>query len=494
VVVQGNNDLEAQRARAALLRIYRSPESFSRRVLGRPLRPYQLAPARAIIDSVLHARGLTIAVMMARQAGKNETAAHVEAYLLNRFRRRGGTFVKAAPTFDPQVRNSVRRLRSVWRQSALGPLRPDGASGLVCGRARAQFRSASPRANVVGATADILLEADEAQDIDEAHWNKAFRPMAASTNATTVLWGTAWTADTLLANTIRRLEDLQARDGRQRVFRTPWQQVAEVLPAYGRYVRGEIDRLGAEHPLILTQYALRELRQSGGMFPEAVQSMMRGTHPPCDGPEPGHEYALCIDVAGEAEDRLEGELLRDREPRRDATAATLVEVLRHAGDLQQYRVCARHHWLGRPHHELYGTLLSLVERWSPYRVVVDATGVGAGLASFLRGQLGARVRPFLFTSKTKSDLGWDFLAICRSGRFRDHLEDGSPAQGQFWREVAAADYAVGQGPNRLMRWGVADPTVHDDLLISAALCALLDREGRRPPIPSVIIEAPDMGW
>jgi len=43
-----------------------------------------------------------------------------------------------------------------------------------------------------------------------------------------------------------------------------------------------------------------------------------------------------------------------------------------------------------------------------------------------------------------------------------------------------------------MRWGVADPTVHDDLLISAALCALLDGEGRSPLVPAVIIEAPEV--
>ena len=44
---------------------------FSRYVLGRSLRRYQLEPAEAILESVLHRRGLTFAVMMARQAGKN---------------------------------------------------------------------------------------------------------------------------------------------------------------------------------------------------------------------------------------------------------------------------------------------------------------------------------------------------------------------------------------------------------------------------------------
>jgi len=43
-----------------------------------------------------------------------------------------------------------------------------------------------------------------------------------------------------------------------------------------------------------------------------------------------------------------------------------------------------------------------------------------------------------------------------------------------------------------MRWGVADPTIHDDLLISAAMSALLDQDKRGPQLPSHIIEVPDV--
>ena len=85
----------------------------------------------------------------------------------------------------------------------------------------------------------------------------------------------------------------------------------------------------------------------------------------------------------------------------------------------------------------------------------------------------------------------EFLGICNSGRFLDHRPDGGPEYQQFWREVKAADYEVLGGPNKLMRWGAADPSVHDDLLTSAALCAVLARQDRRPPLASHIIEADD---
>ncbi|NLG27583.1 MAG: hypothetical protein GX557_06705, partial [Chloroflexi bacterium] len=67
-----------------------APERFAAECLHRPLRAYQLPIARAIVDSALYGRGLTLAVKMPRQSGKNETAAHVEALLLNACRRVGG--------------------------------------------------------------------------------------------------------------------------------------------------------------------------------------------------------------------------------------------------------------------------------------------------------------------------------------------------------------------------------------------------------------------
>jgi hypothetical protein len=50
----------------------------------------------------------------------------------------------------------------------------------------------------MGATADLLREMDEAQDVDEEKYRRDFRPMASTTNALTVLYGTAWSDDCLL--------------------------------------------------------------------------------------------------------------------------------------------------------------------------------------------------------------------------------------------------------------------------------------------------------
>ncbi len=154
--------------------------------------------------------------------------------------------VQGGAHHPPQAQNSLNRLLATVQGSRLPPAFREAGYAVRVGRARALFFSAAPAARVVGATANILLEADEAQDVDEEKWNKDFRPMGASANVTTVLWGTAWTADTLLARSIRILRQAEARDGRPRVFVVPWEQVAAEVPAYGAYVRGE-SSLGRDH-------------------------------------------------------------------------------------------------------------------------------------------------------------------------------------------------------------------------------------------------------
>ena len=51
------------------------------------LRKYQEAVARAVVDSIVNQRGLSIVVMFPRQSGKNELQAQLEAYLMTIFYR-----------------------------------------------------------------------------------------------------------------------------------------------------------------------------------------------------------------------------------------------------------------------------------------------------------------------------------------------------------------------------------------------------------------------
>ena len=103
------------------------------------LRPYQAEPARAIVESVRLGLGLTFLVEMGRQMGKNELSAWVEAVLLARSMVAGGSGVKAAPTFKPQVLYSIDRLTgalersglSEWARGGGGHVGPLGRGGAV---------------------------------------------------------------------------------------------------------------------------------------------------------------------------------------------------------------------------------------------------------------------------------------------------------------------------------------------------------------------------
>ncbi len=461
-------------------------QHFSRLMMRRPLRSYQLEPAKAILDSIFNGRGLTFAVMMCRQAGKNELSGQLEAYLMNLYHRRDCQIVKASPTFKPQTVNSILRLCDRLDQSRnLAPWRRREGYMVELGKVRALFFSAGSGASVVGATASLLLEGDEAQDINADKWAKDFRPMGASTNVTTVLWGTAWTDNTLLASAIRHLKEQEARDGRRRVFTYNAEQVGAEVPPYADYVAQEVARMGRNHPLIKTQYFLETIAGEGKMFSPQRIALMRGSHQRQLEPAPGKRYALLIDVAGE--DEMEGdavERLMLANPRRDATALTIVEVEARYGELPTYRVVMRRLWLGFTHAGLYYTFKHLVRKWYPVWVVVDATGVGAGLASFLSAAFPDIVIPFQFSRRTKSDLGWDFLAIVETGRYQDYVPQDDAETRQFWYEVAACEREVVPGPARTLKWGVWEPPAydgliahgHDDLLMSAALTAVLDRQ------------------
>ena len=90
------------RRRDALFSALSSIDDFSRIVLHRPLRSYQLPPARAIIDSVRHGRGLTLAVMMARQAGKNERPLRWRPCCLTSSVDAAGIWSRPRPHFGPR--------------------------------------------------------------------------------------------------------------------------------------------------------------------------------------------------------------------------------------------------------------------------------------------------------------------------------------------------------------------------------------------------------
>ena len=81
-----------------LIEIHRDIGRFSRFVWPNvALRPYQARVAREIASSVLSGEGRQFAIVFARQSGKDETLAQLEAYLMFLHRLRGGSVLVGQP-------------------------------------------------------------------------------------------------------------------------------------------------------------------------------------------------------------------------------------------------------------------------------------------------------------------------------------------------------------------------------------------------------------
>ena len=516
-----------------------SPLTFAEHGIGIRLRSYQQPVAQAIVNSVIQGLGHSIVVIFPRQSGKNELQALVEAYLLSLYHDRPAEIVKISPTARPQSQTAMRRLERILQRSKVDVGRWQKESGYIyrVGQARIYFLSGASDSNIVGATASTLLEVDEAQDVEIDKYDREIAPMAAATNATRVFWGTAWTSRTLLARELRLARTAELADGLIRSFVSSSYEVSAEVPAYGKFVNEQIARLGRTNPLVKTQFFCEEIDAEAGMFNPARRALMQGTHPPQTSPQranlppfqgsnPGL-YAITIDVAGEDESARDEPGASLVNPGRDSTALTVFDILIPAPltpnpspladsfttNLPTYHVVARHQWTGIKHSSLFSRLTALIDLWQPTWLIIDATGVGQTLASFLLDRYPAITLPFVFTSASKSALGWNFITLIETGRYKEYQPDNSPPfqggaggrsdagslQRDFWTQVENCQYDILDGPGRLMRWGVPDGTrdprsgdlVHDDLLISAALVSELDDKPFGLAV-SKVLKAPDL--
>lgn len=473
---------------------------FTSRGGGIQMRPYQLEPAHAVLNSIQKRLGHTIVIIISRQSGKDELGANLKAYLLARFVNHEVGIVEVNPTYKPQTINAIMRLENRLSANLLTRLHWRKRSDFMrlFGKARVSFLSGDSQANVVGATADLLLIVNEAQDIDPATYDKKFAPMTASTNATRVIMGTVWTSKTLLAREVRAAREAEQKDGIQRVFLYTADDVRKIIPAYGRFVDGEIAKLGREHPLIKTQYYCEEIDAQAGMFNAARRALMRGDQPAQDEPQAGSNYVFTVDVAGQDEATFhdpEAQYLKN--PGRDAVTLTIHSVDLSTLELLQaptFRAVHREQWTGVNHIVIFGKLKTLADQWRPQYLVIDATGVGEGLWAMLDRHFPTKVIPVKFSASKKSDIGYRFIGMIETGRFHDCCS--TP---QVDRQYEACVSEVLTGPNKTLRWSVPEGArdengdlIHDDILLADSLITEVDALEWSLSRPTTIIHTPDV--
>lgn len=465
------------------------------KLIGKNLYPYQIEAGDAILDSVLENKGLQFTIMLARQMGKNELSATMEAYLL--FCMPEGNIVKAAPTFKPQIVTSRQRLLSmlenplmsnkVWRSYGymIGVAKTPEGRATQSGP-RIMFFSAGPEANIVGATASILLEIDEAQDVSIEKYNRDLRPMASTTNSTTVLYGTAWSDDTLLAISRENSILFEQTDGQRRHFQFDWKALAAINPNYGKFVNAEIARLGEDDITIRTQYRLLTISGAGFLLSEIQRHLLRGKHQWQDQPEIDTFYIAGMDVGGESRPKPGQE---GRYNKRDSTIITIAKINTNDLMLPTIEIVHQVQWTGLPYMEQYAQTVELFEIWGLRKIIIDKTGLGEVMASLLETKLGDdKITAFHFTRPSKSKLTYQFLSLINSGRLKMYQEDGAPGEifKEAWKQLKLARYRI---PGQDLMDMYCDPSDgHDDYLMSIALCGEAIKEWSTPTHESHIIK------
>jgi hypothetical protein len=237
---------------------------------------------------------------------------------------------------------------------------------------------------------------------------------------------------------------------------------------------------------------------AGGLFPPWRVALMFGDHPRQDGPRPDEVYVATLDPAGGDPAAADPGAPLDN-PGRDFTVATIFRVVESADSGPVYEAVdvfadhgARHFTAAPGRAALSDRLLAYLRHWNPAHTIIDAAGVGQGLADWLGERLGrGRVTAHpLGGAAVKARLGSDFLALIDTGRFRywGGDEDQPGSDGWWFRQQAlACAYSLASGGrfDHDLRWGVPDrarvmtpagpQAVHDDRLLSAALVAELER-------------------
>jgi len=265
--------------------------------------------------------------------------------------------------------------------------------------------------------------------------------------------------------------ELERKDGIKRHFRYDWQEVAKYNPDYLAYVEAEKERLGGNHPLFLTQYCLSPIHGGGGFLNQQHKAQLAGKHSRKYRADSKNVYIAGIDSAGEAEEEIKT-TLKVVKTRQDSTVVTIGELDFSATDELQKQprlnIVEHYWWTGKEHCRLYSHLMDILSNvWHFRRVVIDATGLGQPVSSFLKKSLGSSILPFTFTTQSKSHLGFNLLAAINSGGLKMYAGEGSAEYREFWFEMERAKSQC--RPNKTMNFYVDPGEGHDDFLMSMAL-------------------------
>lgn len=470
--------------------------TFMKEFVDVGLHPYQVEPARRIIESVITNDGEEITILMSRQSGKSETVADTVATLmvllprladmypdfenLKKFKRGFwvGIFAPTDEQADTIFSRIVSRLTSdhamdILLDSEIDDL-PDGRGKLVKLKKSGSFcrmQTAHPRAKIESKSYHLLI-VDEAQHADEHVVRKSIHPMGAYYNASLVKLGTPDVKKGDFYKAIQLNKRRQTKRGsKKNHFEYDWRECARWNPNYKKYVTKELQRLGEDSDEFRLSYALEWLLERG-MF--VTQSVM----------EELSDRSMDLVKAWFKSPVLVG---IDPARRIDSTVVTVVWVDWDRPDEFGYYDHRVLNWLelhGDDWEEQYYKICDFLQYYDILGIAVDSQGVGDAVAERLKRLIPRAEVHALRSNRPDQSERWKHLMELVQRRMvvwpGSAKARRTKVHQRFMQQMMDLEKHY-EGPHLLAR-APDEAEAHDDYPDSLALACFLTKEMTMPQV------------
>lgn len=401
---------------------------------GKTMFPYQEQFSKRVIRSVLENDGEEITALFSRQSGKSETIALTVGGLmiilpqlanmpmfaddprLKMFK--DGMWVGIFAPSQRQAQTTYGRIKTRIQSKPAQMILADpefnlyfttsnGQTVTLSNGSFATAISASDGSNIEGESFKLII-CEECQDISNFKIRKSIHPMGAAYNATIVKIGTATTYKGDFFDAIQRNKrrDAEKKSHIRNHFEYDYTVAAKYNPNYAKYVEKEKARLGEKSDEFRMSYKLEWIIERG-MFidinifePSCGEFTLERVHY-----DKLATHVAGIDLGGKGDDTI----ITIVEVNWSMPAILESRVDDETGEEEVYEAYNTYikDWYSiqnEPDYDVqYAEATDYLDKWKLARIVCDATRE-ASFAHRLRANRREEVIPYIFTTKSKSEL------------------------------------------------------------------------------------------
>lgn len=401
---------------------------------GKTMFPYQEQFSKRVIRSVLENDGEEITALFSRQSGKSETIALTVGGIMIILPQlanmpmfandprltmyKEGVFVGIFAPSQRQAQITYGRIKARIQSKPAQMILSDpefnlffttsnGQTVTLSNGSFATAISASEGSNIEGESF-MLIICEECQDISNFKIEKSIHPMGAAYNASLINIGTATTHKGYFYDTIQRnkRDDKLKTSHIRNHFEYDYKVASKYNPNYAKYIEKEKKRLGERSDAFRMSYCLEWVIERG-MFVDLKEleatcgelTLERVSY------DKSATHVVGIDLGGKGDDTV----VTMVETNWDMPAILESRVDEETGEEVVYEAYNSYikDWYmiqNEPDYEVqYAKVMDYLDHWKVARIVCDATRE-ASFAHRLRSNRKEEVIPYIFTTKSKSEL------------------------------------------------------------------------------------------